>query len=87
VTGPTIAIYAFMAVVVAEAVVIAVLSVQIRRWKREVAELRRKVDTRATLLSGGQQAVKTMWQTANILRKEGFGAAVRSNIEDRADWA
>jgi class 3 adenylate cyclase len=76
-----------MAVAVAEAVVIAVLSVQIRRWKREVAELRRKVDTRATLLSGGQQAVKTMWQTANILRKEGFGAAVRSNIEDLADWA
>jgi len=48
---------------------------------------RSKVDTRATLLSGGQQAVKTMWQTATILRKEGFGAAVRSNIEDLADWA
>ena len=28
-----------------------------------------------------------MWQTANILRKEGFGAAVRSSIEDLADWA
>ena len=31
--------------------------------------------------------MKTVWQTANILRKEGFGAAVRSNIEDLADWA
>ena len=28
-----------------------------------------------------------MWQTANIIRKEGFGAAVASSIEDLADWA
>ena len=39
------------------------------------------------LLSGGREAVKTVWQTANILRKDGFGAAVRSSIEDLADWA
>ena len=38
-------------------------------------------------MSGGREAVKTVWQTANILRKEGFGAAVRSSIEDLADWA
>jgi class 3 adenylate cyclase len=31
--------------------------------------------------------VKTVWQTANILRRDGFGAAVRSSIEDLADWA
>ncbi len=28
-----------------------------------------------------------MWNTANLMRKEGFGAAVRSCIEDLADWA
>ncbi len=29
-----------------------------------------------------------MWNTANVMRKEGFGAAVRSSsIEDLADWA
>ncbi len=28
-----------------------------------------------------------MWQTANILRKDGLEAAVRSSIEDLADWA
>jgi class 3 adenylate cyclase len=28
-----------------------------------------------------------VWQTANIIRKEGFGAAVASSIEDLADWA
>ena len=31
--------------------------------------------------------MKTVWQTANILRRDGFGAAVRSSIEDLADWA
>jgi class 3 adenylate cyclase len=31
--------------------------------------------------------MKQVWQTATILRKEGFGAAVRSSIEDLADWA
>lgn len=39
------------------------------------------------MLSGGREAVKTVWQTANLVRKEGFGAAVRSSIEDPADWA
>src|SRR3954447_2787629 len=82
-----IAIYALAGIVVAEAVVIAVLRAREQRWKREVAELQHKLDTRANLLAGGREAVKTVWQTANIMRKEGFGAAVRSNIEDLADWA
>jgi adenylate cyclase len=82
-----IAIYALAAIVVAEAVVIAVLRAREQRWKRDVAELQLKVDTRANLLAGGREAVKTVWQTANIMRREGFGAAVRSNIEDLADWA
>ncbi len=28
-----------------------------------------------------------MWQTANLVRKEGLGAAMRNSIEDLADWA
>jgi len=82
-----IVVYALAAVAVLEAVTLIVLSGRLRRHKRELAELRRKVDTRANLLSGGREAVKSVWQTANILRKEGFGAAVRSNIEELADWA
>jgi class 3 adenylate cyclase len=82
-----IAMYALIAVVVAEAVVIVVLRRQVARHGEEVAELQRRLDTRANLVSGGREAVKTVWQTANILRKEGLGAAVRSNIEDLADWA
>src|ERR1700742_5253205 len=53
----------------------------------EADELRHRADTRNWLLSGGREAVKTVWNTANIMRKEGFGAAVRGAIEDLADWA
>jgi len=87
VTGTLIAAYVLGGVAVIEAVVIGVLAVQLNRARRETEELRSRVDTRNMLLSGGREAVKTMWQTANIIRKEGFGAAVRSSIEDLADWA
>ncbi|MCW2559325.1 MAG: family 3 adenylate cyclase [Mycobacterium sp.] len=82
-----IVIYALVAVAAVEGVMLVVLSARLKRRTREVAELRRKVDARANLISGGREAVKSVWQTANILRKEGFGAAVRSNIEELADWA
>ena len=86
-TGTEIATYVLAVVVAVEAVVIAVLGVQLNRARREADELRSRVDARNALLSGGREAVKTMWQTANIIRKEGFGAAVASSIEDLADWA
>jgi class 3 adenylate cyclase len=79
--------YVLAAVAVAEAVGLIVLWVQLTRVRREADELRSRVDARTALLSGGREAVKTMWQTANIIRKEGFGAAVASSIEDLADWA
>jgi class 3 adenylate cyclase len=79
--------YVLAAVAVAEAVALVVLGVQLSRARREVDELRGRVDTRNMLLTGGREAVKNIWQTANIIRKEGFGAAVRSSIEDLADWA
>ncbi|PQD99492.1 adenylate/guanylate cyclase domain-containing protein [Mycobacterium sp. EPG1] len=66
------------------------LAVQTRRLQRsrdEADELRRRLDTRQMLVSGGTKAVKTVWQTANILRRDGLGAAVRSSIEELADWA
>lgn len=75
------------AVAVAEAVVLAALTRQLRQTQAEVELLRSQVDTRNLLLSGGREAVKTVWQTANLVRTKGFGAAVRSSIEDLADWA
>jgi adenylate cyclase len=82
-----IALYALAAVAVIEGGALAVLWKALVRSREEVEELRQRGDTRQRLLSGGREAVKTVWQTANIMRKEGFGAAVRSSIEDLADWA
>ena len=48
--------------------------------------MHRRVDTR-NCCSPAAEGRQDGWQTANILRKEGFGAAVRSSIEDLADWA
>ena len=87
VTGTEIALYVFGAIAVAEAVAIVVQTKRLARRTEELAAAQRRVDTRANLMAGGREAVKQVWQTANILRKEGFGAAVRSSIEDLADWA
>jgi class 3 adenylate cyclase len=81
------AIYALIAVTVVEAVVILVLWRRVASRDEELGELQHRLDARTNLIAGGREAVKTVWQTASILRKEGLGAAVRSNIEDLADWA
>src|SRR5947209_20536352 len=78
-----IIIFTLAALALAEAVAIGVLWRLWSRSKAAVEELQRQPD----LLSFGSKAVKTVWQTANLVRKEGFGAAVRSSIEDLADWA
>src|SRR3984957_4635977 len=70
-----------------EAAALAFMWAALTRSRREAAELQRRVDPRSWLLPAGREAVKTVWQTATLVRKEGFGAAVRSSIEDLADWA
>lgn len=82
-----IAAYVLGAAAVAEAVALLVLWTMLRRSRNEADALRQRVDTRNMLITGGREAVKTVWQTANILRKDGLEAAVRSSIEDLADWA
>ncbi|RRR47306.1 adenylate/guanylate cyclase domain-containing protein [Mycolicibacter terrae] len=86
-TPTLLVVGALAAVVVGEAVAVVVLSRQLRGARAEAEALRQRVDTRNLLLTGGREAVKTVWQTANLVRKQGFGAAVRSSIEDLADWA
>jgi adenylate cyclase len=81
------AAYALAGVAVIEAAALAVMWVLLTRTRRQAEELRQDADNRRWLLSSGREAVKTVWQTANLLRKEGFSAAVRSSIEDLADWA
>src|ERR1700759_5351392 len=78
-----IVVYALGGVALIEAAAIGVLWRLLHRSRSEVEALRRPPD----LIGFGSKAVKTMWQTANLVRKEGLGAAVRSSIEDLADWA
>jgi adenylate cyclase len=85
--GAQIATYVLGGIAAVEAVALIVVSVLLMRSRREADELRHRVDTRNMLFTGGREAVKQVWQTANILRKDGLGAAVRSSIEDLADWA
>ncbi|MGH3541096.1 MAG: adenylate/guanylate cyclase domain-containing protein [Mycobacterium sp.] len=86
--GPVpIVVYALAGVAAIEAAALAAMWVLLTRSRRELTALRRRADSRTWLLSGGREAVKTMWQTANLVRKEGLGAAVRSSIEELADWA
>jgi class 3 adenylate cyclase len=87
VTVTMITVYGLLVVAAVEAIALIVLWRRLANRDAELAEVQRKLDTRTNLISGGREAVKTVWQTANILRREGFGAAVRSNIEDLADWA
>jgi adenylate cyclase len=82
-----IAVYALAGVAATEAAALTLVWAALTRSRREAAELRRRVDPRSWLLTGGREAVKTVWQTANLVRKEGLGAAMRSSIEDLADWA
>jgi len=82
-----VVLWALAAVAVIEAVGLIVLAVLLTRSRREAADLRRRFDARQRLISGGREAVKTVWQTANLVRKQGFGAAVRSSIEELAAWA
>ncbi|OBJ01352.1 adenylate/guanylate cyclase domain-containing protein [Mycobacterium sp. 1465703.0] len=82
-----ITIYALAGIAAIEGVGLIVLWRLLVRSQQELEELRQRTDARTQLLSGGREAVKRVWNTANLMRKEGFGAAVRSSIEDLADWA
>ncbi len=86
-TVAQIAAWVLAVLVVGEAIALAVVVRQWRAAEHEADELRRRLDTRNMLFTGGSKAVKTVWHTANILRRDGLGAAVRSSIEELADWA
>lgn len=82
-----IAIVALAAITVGQAVALVVLAQRLRQARDEATALQQRVDPATWLLASGREAVKTVWQTANLVRKQGIGAAVRSSIEDLADWA
>ncbi|MEE2852574.1 MAG: adenylate/guanylate cyclase domain-containing protein [Actinomycetota bacterium] len=80
-------VYILAGIAAIEGVALIVLWRLLARSQQELDEMRQRIDARTQLLSGGREAVKRVWNTANLMRKEGFGAAVRSSIEDLADWA
>ncbi|WP_149361133.1 adenylate/guanylate cyclase domain-containing protein [Lolliginicoccus suaedae] len=73
----------------AEAVIILALVLLLVRSSRQVSGLRDELrnHTARRLFAGSRDAVKTVWNTANLVRTKGFGAAVRSSVEDLAGWA
>jgi adenylate cyclase len=85
--APHIAVYLLAGLAALEAGALAVLARLFARSRHEIEELRHRGDSHSRLMSSGREAVKTVWQTANLISKEGFGAAVRSSIEDLAAWA
>jgi adenylate cyclase len=87
VTGTQFVLCLLALVAVGLAIALVVQSQRLKNAQAEADELRGRLDTRQMLVSGGTRAVKTMWETAGILRRDGLGAAVRSSIEDLADWA
>lgn len=83
-----VAICVLAAVIVVEAVALTVTRSRLRAAQEEIEELRAPVEPKTNvLLAHGKAAVKTMWQTANLINREGFGGAVRSSIEELAGWA
>lgn len=82
-----VTVYLLAGIAAIEGVALIALWRLLVRSQQELDELRQRTDARNQLLSGGREAVKRVWNTANLMRKEGFGAAVRSSIEDLADWA
>ena len=85
--GWTIAAAILAALAVAEAIALLVLRARLQTSQRDAEEMRARLDTRHMLWTGGRDAVRTVWQTANLVRTQGFGGAVRSSIEELADWA
>lgn len=85
--GWTIAVAIVAVLAAAEAVALLVLRSRLQASRREADELRGRLDTRNMLWTGGREAVKQVWQTANLVRTQGLGGAVRSSIEELADWA
>jgi class 3 adenylate cyclase len=82
-----IVVYVLAAIVLIEAGGLVALWRMLALSRAEVAELRQRSDAKSWLLTGGREAVKTVWKSANLMRTEGFGAVVRSSIEELADWA
>ncbi|MFF0490473.1 adenylate/guanylate cyclase domain-containing protein [Nocardia sp. NPDC004068] len=84
----TTAIMILLAVIaVAEAVALVVVGILLAHARRRLRSLRRRTDPGRVLVARGRQAVKTVWETANLVREKGFRGAVLTSVEELAAWA
>lgn len=84
---PTVIVILLVVVAAAEAVALVVVGVLLSRANRRLRSRRRRPDASRILLSRGRLAVKTVWETANLVREKGFRGAVLSSVEELAAWA
>ncbi len=96
-TGPWF--WLLLGLVVAEAAGLVWLAVGWQRARSEVVELTlqrdalvRRAEPLRTLrqrgiIPSGRDAVRAVWDTANLVRERGFTGAIRSSIDDLAAWA
>ncbi|MFD4459750.1 adenylate/guanylate cyclase domain-containing protein [Nocardia sp. NPDC058480] len=82
----TVVIVVLAIVAAGEAVGLITLSILLARSRRKRPAPRRATTTQR-LVVGGREAVRTAWQTADLVRTKGFRAAVLTSIEDLAGWA
>lgn len=79
--------------VATETAMVAVLLVLWLRARRRGAALLRQLEsgtrrrTTSRLVPVGREAVKTMMQTASLIRDKGMAGALRSSVEELAGWA
>ena len=60
---------------------------QLSEARRELEQLRQEKQIRRRRRGVAPLAIKTVFQTADMLINKGFGAVVRNSIEDLAGWA
>jgi adenylate cyclase len=90
-----IALVLLLVVVVAEAIGLLWLYRGMHRARAEAERAQLELasmpqlDNKAAqrLVTTGREAVKTVWQTADLVRRKGLSAAMRNSIEVLADWA
>ncbi|MFD6224504.1 adenylate/guanylate cyclase domain-containing protein [Nocardia asteroides] len=81
----TVVIIVLAILAAGEAVGLLILSILLIRSRRRQATQR--LTTTQRLVGTGREAVRTVWQTADLVRAKGFRAAVLTSVEDLAGWA
>ena len=80
---------ALAVIAVAAASALSVTTVLWQRERRRVTKLQRELESEPVsgLLPRSREAVKTVWETAALVKEKGVSGWLRSSIEELAGWA